>query len=175
MRLLTMLAAALLLPMLAVANPTRPAELGRVDANLEHVGSGSVGFLFWDAFDANLWAPEGRFSWERPAALSLTYRTDFSKQKLTDSTIKEMKRIAGWKPERLADFRADIAPCMTDVVAGDRFTAASPEPDRIVLYLNGKQRCELMEPGLRRAYLGIWLSQNSRFPDESRKLIGAKP
>lgn len=175
MRLWTTIAAALLLPMLAAANPMRPAELGQMSAEMEHVGSSSVGFLFWDAFDANLWAPEGRFSWERPAALSLTYRTDFSKRKLTDSTIKEMKRIAGWKPERLADFRANIAPCMSDVVAGDRFTAASPTPDRIVLYLNGEQRCDLTEPGLRRAYLGIWLSQNSRFPDESRKLMGATP
>lgn len=175
MRRLPIIAAALLLPMLAAANPIRPAELDRQGNELEHAGSASVGFLIWRFFDANLWAPGGRFGWDRPSALTLTYRTDFSARELTDSTIEELERIAGWSPDRLADFRSDIAGCMADVGDGDRFTAASPEPDRIVLYLNGEQRCDLTEIGLRRAYLGIWLSQNSRFPDESRKLIGAKP
>ena len=175
MRCLPVIAAALLLPYLAAAKPSPPAELDRHGQAWAHTGSASVGFLLWQVFDADLWAPDGRFGWDAPLALSLIYRTDFSARELTDSTIEEMERIAGWQPERLAEFRSEIGPCMTDVGDGDRFTAASPEPDRIVLYLNGEQRCELTEAGLRRAYLGIWLSQNSRFPDESRKLIGLKP
>ncbi len=175
MRYLPVIAAALLLPVLAAANPMRPAELDRQGMDLEHAGSGSVGFLFWQFFDADLWATGGRFSWEKPSALSLTYRTEFSARELTESTIEEMARINGWPEERLTAFRADIAPCMSDVSDGDRFTAASPSPDRIVLYLNGSERCDLSMPGLRRAYLNIWLSQNSRFPDQSRKLTGGSP
>jgi hypothetical protein len=175
MKYLSAIALAFLIPALASANPIRPVEIDRQGMNLQHAGSGSVGFLFWQFFDADLWATNGRFSWDQPLALSLTYRTDFSARELTDSTIEEMARINGWPKDRLSGFRSEIAPCMSDVSDGDRFTAASPAPDRIVLFLNGDERCDLSMPGLRRAYLNIWLSENSRFPDQSRRLTGGSP
>jgi len=166
------LATLLLVPCLAIAKTVRPAELEKYEIGFEHIGSGSVGFLFWRFFDAELWGNKGGFDWDSPLALSLTYRTDFTARDLTDSTLEEMARINGWPERRLADFRAEIAPCMANVKPGDRFTAASPHPDRVVLYFNGVRLCELAMPNIRRAYLGIWLSSDSRFPEQSRRLTG---
>ncbi len=96
----------------------------------------------------------------------MTYRTNFSAKELTDQTISELDRLTDWSDETLAALTGDVARCMTDV--GDRFTATGTIPDRVVLYLNGTQRCSLEKPGLRGQFFRIWLSDNSKFPAKSR-------
>jgi len=152
-----------------------PIEIANLPGEQRLVGKSEFQFLFWHFFDAALWTPDGQFDWRQPMTLSLVYRTDFSAEDLTDSTIEEMARVSDWSEERLATFRTEVAPCMTDVDEGDRFTAHSPSTDEIVLYLNGQERCRWQAPGLRQAYIGIWLSERSRFPEKSARLMGRAP
>lgn len=61
---------------------------------------------------------------------------------------------------------------MANVTDGDRFTAVSPDADTAVLFLNGEERCRIEKSGIRRDYFSIWLSLESDFPEETRKLLG---
>lgn len=166
-------AATISLPQSAVSR-TVPAEVKDALPNGQVVGTASVTFLFWSVFDAALWNANGQFSWEKPFALTLFYRTDFSASELVDSSIEEMDRLTDWSQQRLVSFRPKLQPCMRSVDEGDRITALSPAPDRVALYYNGTRTCELQEPGLRSAFFSIWLSANSKFPDASRKLTGQR-
>jgi len=152
------------------SGPSRDVSYAMPEARL--IGTADFNWLFWDLFDASLWSADGLFSWDRPFALSLTYRTDFSGGELTQSTVEELERVTDWSDSDLAAFRNRIASCMADVQAGDRFTAMGPDPDTVVLYLNSEERCQLSGTGLRRDYFGIWLSKKSRFPMKSRELTG---
>tara|TARA_R110002096_G_scaffold13392_4_gene47572 strand:- start:328 stop:834 length:507 start_codon:yes stop_codon:yes gene_type:complete len=149
-----------------------PQEVTTALPQAKPVGSAKVSFLFWRVFEANLWSDADEFSWQRPLALSLVYRRDFSAQELTDSSIQEMDRLTDWSRQDLATFRTDLAPCMANVGDGDRITAVGRSEDSVEIYLNGQQRCSLEQPGLRRAFFSIWLSQNSKFPEQSRQLLG---
>jgi hypothetical protein len=166
-----LLAVAAILPS-GVAARTAPVEVQNVLPDGQVVGTASVSFLFWSVFDAVLWNANGRFSWEQPFALTLFYRRDFSAAELVESTIDEMSRLSDWPQERLRAFGEKLKPCMPNVEEGDRVTAVSPATDRIALYHNGMRTCALEEPGLRLAFFNIWLSEDSQFPDASRRLIG---
>ena len=149
-----------------------PAEVRAAIQTPKPVGQATFTWLFWDLFDGALWSADGNFTWEKPFALTLTYRTNFSAQELTEQTISELDRLTNWSDETLASFTGEVARCMADVGDGDRFTATGTIPDRVVLYLNGRQRCSLEKPGLRSQFFRIWLSGNSKFPAKSRQLTG---
>lgn len=143
-------------------------------AGMELVGAASFKWLFWRLFDAELRSSEPSFDWDRPLALVITYRTDFSSEELTQATLDEMRRVTSWETARIEVLREPVARCMADVSAGDTFTAVSEDDASVRLYLNRDHRCTLSAPGLKRAYLGIWLSERSRYPEQSLALCGEK-
>jgi len=146
-----------------------PAEIA---PSLRLVGQAEFRYLFWDIFDASLYAAGHTFSWQAPFALSLEYRRDFSAEDLTKETIKSLDRLTTWPKAELASFRRTLASCMANVRDGDRFTAISPDRDTAVLFLNGEERCRIEKLGIRRDYFSIWLSPGSTSPEETRKLLG---
>ena len=156
----------------SVASTEAPTEVSAAIQAPKPVGQATFSWLFWDLFDGSLWSTDGRFAWDKPFALTLTYRTDFSAQELTDQTMSELDRLTNWSDDTLASFTGEVARCMADVRNGDRFTATGAIPDRVVLYQNGQQRCSLEKPGLRGQFFRIWLSDNSKFPAKSRQLTG---
>jgi hypothetical protein len=52
----------------------RTARIAVPDAEL--VGQGRLKFLFWNVFDASLYAPDGTWSRDEPFALSVPYLRD---------------------------------------------------------------------------------------------------
>jgi hypothetical protein len=139
---------------------------------MQKVGSASFGWFFWRAFEAELWSVNGKFSWEQPLALAITYRTDFSADELTAATLEEMERVGVWTRERIATLQEPITQCMVSVSDGDTFMAVSEVDSSVILYLNQKRQCEISGPGIKKAYLGIWLSDRSRFPEGTLDLRG---
>ena len=115
---------------------------------------------------------DGAFNWDKSFALSLTYDMEFSADELTDKTITEIDRLTDWSTPALAALRDKLSPCMATVGDGDRFTAVGVSPDKVVLFLNSREQCQLETLDLRRAFFQIWLSDNSQFPTESRRLKG---
>ena len=136
------------------------------------VSTAEMSFLFWRLFRAELWSNDGAFNWDKSFALSLTYDMEFSADELTDKTITEIDRLTDWSTPALAALRDKLSPCMATVGDGDRFTAVGVSPDKVVLFLNSREQCQLETLDLRRAFFQIWLSDNSQFPTESRRLRG---
>lgn len=149
----------------------RPPEVERAMTSAQLVGEARYQLLTWTLFDAALWSEDGVFSWERPFALTLTYRQAFSSRALVDRTIVEMSRRGGVSaPERLA---ALLRACFPDVAPGDRITGLSTGPDSAVFLHNGRQRCAIEWPGFRRAFFGIWLDASGPQRAFSSQLRGA--
>ncbi|MBE1284372.1 MAG: hypothetical protein GJ676_13755 [Rhodobacteraceae bacterium] len=132
----------------------------------------TVRWLGLRLYKAALFTESGeRFSWSEPMALQLTYLRDFSEPKLTKGTLDELQRIEGNRSDHTA-LMAKLSKCFTDVQAGDRFVAASPRPDTLSMWLNGRKTCTVSEPNIRKRFLGIWLSDQARSASLSRSLRG---
>jgi hypothetical protein len=149
-----------------------PPEVVSAFAAPKLVSTAEMSLLFWRVFRAELWSNDGVFDWAKPFALSLTYDMEFSADELTDKTITEIDRLTDWSTPALASLRDKISPCMATVTDGDRFTAVGVSPDKVTMFLNSREQCQLETPDLRRAFFQIWLSDDSRFPTESRRLRG---
>lgn len=162
-----LLIAAMLLPGAAAANLrgfglSQPVELGTV----------MVRWLGLPIYRASLHTEgESRFGWRQPLALQIEYFRSISQDDLTKSTRVEIQRIEGPRADQAAMMQK-LASCFRDVARGDVFTAVSTQPDSLVLHLNGQQTCAIRHPDLRKRFLGIWLSDNSRSARLSARLRG---
>ena len=156
MRWLNMLAAAAALALLSSNAYARPSEVAAALPNAARVGEARYEVLALAVFDAELWAPQGAFSWDQAFALSLTYQRSISARALVNRTLREMTERGGDRAA-LEALRPQLQACFADVRAGDRITGLSSGADTARFYYNGRQRCEISSPGFRRAFFGIWL------------------
>ncbi len=163
---LSMLAAlSLAAPLFASPSPTglkAPVQLGQA----------TLRFLGFEIYTATLHT-EGaeRFSWDQPLSLRLDYARGFSDQELLQGTEKELQRIEGTQPDQ-AVMLQKLATCFRPVAAGDNYVAIATAPNTVEMRLNGQRICRVSHPDLRRRFLGIWLSPNSRSARLSAQLRG---
>ena len=136
-------------------------------------GSATLSFLGFTVYRGRLFTEEGQaFTPGAPVALELVYNRTFTAEQMLDTTRSELARVEPGRPGQ--DIILDrLADCFRDVSRGDQFLAASEEPDRLRLWLNGTQTCDVRGDGIGARFLSIWLSENSRFPRLSRQLRGA--
>lgn len=111
------------------------------------------------------------FSWAQPLSLRLDYDYGFTAEQLLRGTGKELQRIEGQRADQSALLQK-LAPCFQNVAPGDSYVALSPSSNRVTLRRNGKPTCDVTHPDLRKRFLGIWLSPNSRSARLSRQLRG---
>lgn len=145
-----------------------PVELqGLVDAR-KPAGCSEYRVLFWDFYRAELWSDARELPGEA-FGLSLTYRTKFTREELVEGSAGEMSRISG-RPE--ASFTAvvgEMRQAFRDVAPGDRITAWRAGPDRLRLFVNGRETGALTrEIDL---FLAIWLGDETRHPKGRQALL----
>lgn len=149
---------------------TKAAETGL--SQPVKLGEATLRFLGLQIYSATLHTQgTEQFDWGRPLSLRLDYARGFTAQELLAGTEKEITRIEGTRPDQ-AEIFAKLATCFEDVEKGDAYVALAPTPDRVTLRLNGRQTCDISHAGLRKRFLGIWLSPNSRSARLSSQLRG---
>jgi hypothetical protein len=129
MRWLNRLAvAAAALALLSSNAYARPSEVAAALPNAARVGEARYEVLALAVFDAELWAPQGAFSWDQAFALSLTYQRSISARALVNRTLREMTERGGDRAP-LEALRSQLLACFADVRAGDRITGLSSGAD----------------------------------------------
>jgi hypothetical protein len=136
------------------------------------IGEASLGVIGITAYDARLSTSDGvPFDWTVPMALELDYKRGFSADDLLRGTEAEMRRTMGDSAD-MPNVIALLDDCFLAVEKGDSYLAVSLSPDQIDLWRNGTQTCTVNYPDIRKRFLSIWLSDQSRFSTLSRKLRG---
>ena len=152
-------AVALAAALLALPAAAKPPELaGRIDAP-RPAGCHAYSYLFWDLYRAELWTDAAKPPGES-FALSLTYRTDFTRETLVGTSIEEMARLAGAPPARFAAARRELAEAFRDVAPGDRITAWRAGGDALRFFVNGAPTGRLTRHA--DLFLAIWLGPETR-------------
>lgn len=132
------------------------------------LGSATFRFLGLPVYDAKLYTPGGAsFNWTEDFGLQLTYRKNLSQKALVESTLDEMARQGNPAPTS-----AQLETCFKAVSKGDSYLAISEGPDKIGFWRNGTQTCTLTNPGIKRAFMSIFLGTNTRSASFTRNLKG---
>ncbi len=132
------------------------------------LGSSTFRFLGLPLYDAKLYTPGGApFSWDEDFGLLLTYRKSLTQKALVNSTLEEMDRQGN-----SASIRGQLETCFKAVSKGDSYLAISEGPNKVGFWRNGAQTCTLSNPGIKRAFMSIFLGSDTRSASFTQQLKG---
>jgi len=140
----------------------------------EPVGKGRLTWMFWDVYDATLYAPQGHYDLTKPFALSLTYLRDIEGRDIADTSAEEMRRI-GMKDEvTLATWHSQMRQIFPDVAQGKNITGVYQPNGTSIFYADGVEIGRLNDAEFGRYFFDIWLSDKTQKPTLRAQLLGSK-
>lgn len=166
--------AALSAVVLIASTPLLSANTGNIAAleSMELVGEARMQVLFWNIYDAQLYAPDGKWSPDDSYALSLTYLRDLQGLKIAERSIQEMRK-QGFSDERtLARWYEILASIIPDVGDQSEIVGLADENAHTRFYLDDQLIGEVAEPAFTRAFFGIWLGDKTSEPEFRNQLLG---
>jgi hypothetical protein len=157
MRKFSLIAAALLLAVPALAAPAEVAKTIRAKAPY---GEATASALFIKAYTATLWTDAPRWSMAKPFALTIRYDMNFDSDEIVECTVKEMEHVnPAFQPS--AAMTASLTRSFPAVKSGDRVTALHLPGKPVMFYKNGVRTGQIAGAGFARDFFGIWLSPNT--------------
>lgn len=156
----------LALPAWADGNPALP------DGRL--VGSGDFTWFGVRLYTARLWSTGLPLTWDQPFALELTYHRAFSRDTLVEASLKEMRRMAGARPEdsTLQRWSSEMRGAFVDVRPGMRITGVYHPGFGCSFFVDGQLRRRVEDPAFARAFFDIWLDPRTRDKQLRQQLLG---
>ncbi|WP_417686400.1 chalcone isomerase family protein [Roseibium sp.] len=147
---------------------------GRVVPSAALVGEGRLTFLGFRIFDAELYAPAGTYSPDKPFALKLTYLRAFTGKAIAEQTAKEMKRQGMKDGERLDRWIGQLEAILPNVSKGQSITGVRDATGNTVLYAGNRKLGTIRDTEFTRRFFGIWLGRNTNDQGLRNKLVGAR-
>jgi hypothetical protein len=138
------------------------------------LGSGQMRWLGFRLYDAALWTASRPFNPSQPFALALTYHRDISRDRLVQTSMDEMRRIAAGSADSavMARWEGELRAALVDVSEGDQLIGVYLPNTGMRLYDSRKLLAHIADPELARAFFGIWLDEASRDRKLRAQLLG---
>ncbi len=156
----------------AMANTSELIALHVPNAQL--VGEGRMKVLFWNVYDAKLYAPEAHWSPEAPFALSLTYLRDIEGEEIARRSIEAMRQQGFQDEEILSRWYLTLRETFPDVSATSTIIGIQNAARGTIFYHNNELLGQMDEPLFTQAFFNIWFSENTSEPAMRSQLTGMK-
>ncbi|WP_292950374.1 MULTISPECIES: chalcone isomerase family protein [unclassified Neptuniibacter] len=138
---------------------------------LKSVGTAELKVLWFDIYQAELKTYDGDFNdINQPLALILNYQRRISAEDLIEETKKQLGRFAS--PSETDRWVRALALMWTDVNDGDQLAFYVDENTAGHFFYNRGWIGEIDDPNFCQAFINIWLSESSRYPQLAKKLRG---
>lgn len=139
-------------------------------------GAGRFCFIGFCLYDAELWSARDPLQYDTPFALVLTYRRTFTRERLADSGIDEIRRLAPTPiaDDKLARWRLDMVKAFIDVRSGDSLCGIFLPGRGARFYANGRLTLQVDDPEFAHAFFDIWLNADTRAAGLRRQLLGLR-
>lgn len=140
------------------------------DAKL--VGSGNLSKLFWQIYNAELYAPKGEYIKGKPLALKIEYLRDIKNHEIAEQTIKEIKGQGFNDYQKLSKWREYMVSSIPDVKNGTKITGIYTGDKTTIFYTNGDEEKVINDKDFGQKFFDIWLSPETSEPRLRKKLLG---
>ncbi|MEM6782074.1 MAG: chalcone isomerase family protein [Pseudomonadota bacterium] len=153
--------------------PVQAAEIARKHIpDAEFVGEGRLTYMFWDVYDASLFAPGGDWEPGEPLALELIYLRDITGKQIADRSLDEMEDLGMDDSVRLNEWYNDMVRIFPDVTDGFVLTGVLTPRGETVFYKHDQEIGRVADPEFGHYFFDIWLSAETSAPDLRAKLLG---
>lgn len=136
------------------------------------VGKGRLTFLGIKVFDAELYAPGGAYSPEKPFALKLTYLRSFKGTAIAARSAEEMRK-QGAPANMLKTWTTQMEAIFPNVRAGQSITGVRTSGGATLFYAGNSRIGAISDPAFAKHFFAIWLGQRTGNPALRAKLVGA--
>ncbi|MGC6452993.1 MAG: chalcone isomerase family protein [Candidatus Puniceispirillaceae bacterium] len=160
-----------LTPRAAMAEATTGVMEGLVPA-ARRVGKARFKVIFFKIYDAELFAPDGRFDRAGPYALRLTYLVNGKKDRIVSQTVKEMKRQGSASTAQIGRWEGLMERYFIDMDKGTSADFIHTADGRLVLTAKGRMLGEITDRDFIAALMDIWLGPKVRDKNFQRALLG---
>ncbi len=169
----TFLIGALVAIMAAPAAHANIDVVGKYIPKAQVVGEGRMTYLFWDVYDAKLYAPQGKWQGDRPFALRLDYLRSFAAKDIAKRTLQEM-RNQGFRDEAVLDrWYQDMIRIFPDVDSSTSLIGIRDQRGHAVFYQGHTRLGVIDDPQFTDLFFDIWLDTDTTAPDLRQSLLGA--
>ena len=151
---------------------TDPGVVARYVPLAEMVGESRLAFLFWDIYDARLYAPGRRWSAAAPYALSISYLRSLKGADIADRSADEIRRLGFGDEARLEEWRLGMNAIFPDVEEGTVLTGVRDVSGRTLFYKHDLRIGTIEDPAFADWFFGIWLDERTSEPSMRGELLG---
>ncbi len=138
----------------------------------QEVGEARMSVMFWDIYDATLFAPNGKWDGNKPFALHLTYLRHLGGDKIADRSVQEM-RAQGFKDEvKLATWHTQMRQIFPDVSEGDAITGIFTKDGQSLFFKNNMEIGRIQDTEFTQHFSAIWLDPKTSAPSVRLGLLG---
>jgi hypothetical protein len=123
-------------------------------------------------YDANLWAPEGKWTWQAPFALDIRYARSIKGEALADKSVEEMQRVNAGDDAKRKKWGEEMDRVFPDVKDGDRLVGVHLPGKGARFYNQDKLLGSVNDAEFSEAFFSIWLGTNTSEPTMRKKLLG---
>lgn len=145
------------------------------------VGQAQLSVFIFDVYQSRLLAPDGTYRLQQdisphPLALSIDYQRDISQKQLIEATLEQWHEM-GYEEGITMEWIRELAPIFPDIEQGQNLTYVTDGTNGKFYYQPSPSSMpELIglvnDEVLNDAFLAIWLSPNTTYPELRSQLIG---
>ncbi len=161
--------------LMAIIGITPAYALDHIKASIPEaklVGKGRMSVMFWDVYDAVLYAPGGTWKAGSPLALSLTYLRDLEGRAIADRSAEEIRKLGFTDEIRLAAWHSQMRRIFPDVTDGTTLTGIYNAQGESIFYHHGAEVGRITDPEFGRHFFNIWLDPRTSAPELRAQLLG---
>jgi hypothetical protein len=137
----------------------------------EKIGEARLSVLFWDVYDATLYAPNKQWIKGKPLALKLDYLRTLEGESIAYASKKEILKMGYDDVENLQRWLNFMKNIFPNVKKGDSITGIYTQ-DQQTIFLQGNDILGVIEdPEFGLWFFDIWLSEKASYPDARDKLL----
>ncbi len=136
------------------------------------IGKGTLTVLFFKVYDIRLLADSKPFSWENKFQLEFEYRRNITKERVIDSSLKELKRQQNVTEQNLEEWKTYLEEVIQPLQEGSKATIEWNPQGTITFQNEGLKSVTIKDESFARSYLKIWLGEETSQPNLLSQLLG---
>ncbi len=140
--------------------------------DVREVGQGEGRRFVFHAYDAKLLAPQGTYSENKPFALTLTYRMQFSGKAIAREAAAQMRRMNVAGESDINRWQQLMQTIFPDVTPGMAITGLRLKSGATVFCTTNGEIGRMTDPAFADAFFSIWLGAGAENQDLRHQLTG---
>ena len=136
------------------------------------IGESTLKVLMWEVYDLRLYTDGTAFTWQDKFMLEFDYSRELKKESVIDASLKEFKLQPNVSDKDIGAWEAYLEQVIQPVQKGTKATVQWVPEGQIIFHYEGSKPTTIENEKFARAFLNIWLGENTSRPKLKSQLLG---